>query len=265
MDPMWGKMRSSLGSGAGGTIASVVCLALMLALVVGATGYTGGHVVSVLREREIETVAHVRPTSRGLTAARQRFEASGARVDTSAWEPETINGMLERTKPSIVFSLLGTTRARAARDGVKGDIYEAVDGRLTRMLADATRAAVPDARFVLLSSIGTNPKAKNAYLKSRAEMENYCVQSGLRVTIARAPFITGPDRKESRPAERIGAAVADAALSASVLLGGIALKRRYSSMSGRQLAEALVHAALDPSCGGVTLEPQQLRKLAHKS
>jgi uncharacterized protein YbjT (DUF2867 family) len=145
---------------------------------------------------------------------------------------------------------------------LKGDIYEAVDGRLTRMLVDATRAAAPEARFVLLSSVGTNPKATNAYLKSRAQMEDYCKQSGLRLTIARAPFITGPDRKEARPAERIGAAVADAALSASVLLGGLALKRRYSSMSGGQLAHALVHAALDPSCGGVTLEPEQLRKFA---
>ena len=50
---------------------------------IGATGLTGRSVVAVLRERGIETLAHVRPDSPDLERWRSQFGALGA--DMSYW------------------------------------------------------------------------------------------------------------------------------------------------------------------------------------
>jgi uncharacterized protein YbjT (DUF2867 family) len=232
----------------------------MQALVVGATGYTGGHVVRELCARQIEAAAHVRPDSPRLDVACSEFEALGATVDTTPWEQEALQASVGRIAPDLVFSLLGTTRHRAREEGLTGDIYEAVEGRLTTMLIDAVKVAAPQARFVFLSSMGTKPESNNAYLAARARIERHVCDSGISFTIARAPIITGPDRRESRLAERLAAVAANTVLSATAVFGGRALQRRFASMTGAQLAKALVHAALDPSCVGEVLEPERLRE-----
>jgi uncharacterized protein YbjT (DUF2867 family) len=66
------------------------------AFVAGATGFTGREVVRVLRERKVDTVAHVRPDSAKLEAWRARFEAQGARVDTTAWETDAMGDAFRR-------------------------------------------------------------------------------------------------------------------------------------------------------------------------
>ena len=56
------------------------------ALVIGATGYTGHHVVQQLRSADIETVAHVRPDSSQGEVWEGRFESYGADVSRAPWD-----------------------------------------------------------------------------------------------------------------------------------------------------------------------------------
>ncbi len=232
------------------------------AFVAGATGYTGREVVRALTERGVRTVAHVRPDSSRLAEHRARFEGLGAEVDTTPWEPEAMAATLRRLGPSVVFSLLGTTRARgkeAAAAGRPEESYETVDYGLSALLLAAARAVEPRPRFVYLSAVGVTPSVKNPYLAARARMERELRESGVPFTIARPSFITGPDR-EGRPGEKIGASVADAALSLAGAIGARRLRDRYRSMTGAELAEALVRAAFDPACERRALEADALRR-----
>jgi len=231
------------------------------AFVVGATGYTGGHVVDVLGERGVAIVAHVRP---GTSASLDRLDSSRILVDRSDFDVDAFASTLRRHSPDLVFCLLGTTRARAEREGLTGDIYEAVEGRLTRLVIDALRQAKVAPRLVFLSSVGADSCARSGYLRVRGAVEAYCIDSDLEYTIARAPFITGPDRLERRMVERIAAGVSDVGLSLLAKVGGRAVHDRYRSFSGRQLAEALVAAALDPTCRNRVLEPSALRSLVER-
>jgi hypothetical protein len=77
--------------------------------------------------------------------------------------------------------------------------------------------------------------------------------------IARPSFITGPDRDESRPAERLGAAVVDALAAPARLFGGRRLADRYRSTTAAELAAALVRLAADPAAAGRVLEGDALR------
>jgi uncharacterized protein YbjT (DUF2867 family) len=219
------------------------------AFVGGATGYTGREVVRVLTDLGAVVTAHVRPDSPSLDRWRDRFTQCGARVDSTPWDEAAMTATLRRLRPTLVFALLGTTRARAkreARPGAPRDAYESVDYGLTALILAATRIAAPRSRFIYLSSLGAREDTRNSYLRVRGRLEREIAASGLAYLIARPSFITGPDRDETRPVERLGAAVVDTAMMFAGVVGAIAARDRYGSMTGAQLAEAMVALALEP-------------------
>lgn len=236
----------------------------MRAFVAGATGYTGREVVRELRAHGVAAVAHVRPDSPKLAEWEARFQAHYAVVDSTPWELHALRESLERWQPTHIFALLGTTRARVRQARAQGqdDSYETVDYGLTSMLLRAQLLTGRAARFVYLSSIGVNPKTRNPYLAVRWRMENELRESGLPYVIARPGFITGPDREERRWSERGLAIASDALLTLAGTLGARKLRARFQSMTGAQLATALVHAAVDERHTNIVLDSTQLRELA---
>lgn len=230
----------------------------MAAFVAGATGYTGRELVRMLVEDQREPVAHVRPDSARVQEWRARFEALGARVDTTAWDEAALTATLRALAPAVVFSLLGTTRARARQSG-GADSYESVDYGLSALLLRAAVACGARPRFVYLSAVGVTPETKNAYLAVRARLEREIAESGLPFTIARPAFVTGPDRDDGRLTERLSASVLDASLAAAKLFGAKRVAARYHSTTNAALAGALARAAFEPECAGKILESEQLR------
>ncbi len=228
------------------------------AFVAGATGYTGREVVRVLRERGIETVAHVRPGSSERERFETQFRALGAETDLTPWDEEAMMATFTRRRPTLVFALLGTTKARGKLDAAT---YDDVDYGLTAMLMRAAALLSPPPRFIYLSSAGVptaEPRPKS-YMHARWQVEKELRESDLSYVIARPSIITGTDRDDHRPGERIGATVADGALS---VLGGLGLSRlrdRYRSTTNVVLAAALVRIALDPSLERSIVESEALR------
>lgn len=236
------------------------------AFVAGATGFTGREVVRLLCERGIQTVAHVRPDSARLDEWRERFAKVGAAVDVSAWEESSMAATLARVEPAWIFSLLGTTRARArsaARMGLDpaAESYEAIDYGLTRILVRAAGGCASLRRFVYLSAAGVGARSglRSPYYQARIRAETLLKASGLPFTIARPSFITGPGRDDPRLLERLGAALADGLLAAAGFLGARALRDRYASMTNTALAKALVDLALDPGAENREIECEELR------
>ena len=228
------------------------------AFVAGATGYTGRALIEELRGRGIRTVAHVRPDSPRLQEWRTRFESAGAIVDLTPWAEDALAATLARITPDAVFSLLGTTRARMQRSR-GSDSYESVDYGLTALLLRAVRRSAPDARFVYLSSAGVGPAARGEYLRVRWRLEQELRASGMAWTIVRPAFITGNDREESRPLERIAGAVIDGALRVAGALGAPTLRERYSSLDARMLARGLAHYGFADSGAGRVLGAADMR------
>ena len=232
-----------------------------IAWVAGAPGYTGHEVVRALRERGVSVHAHVRPDSSRLAEWSDRFTALGAQVEATPWTDDDQIAALARVRPTMVFALLGTTQRRAraaAQAGAPAADYAAVDVGLTLMLLRAALAAGTRPRFVYLSSLGVGPDARGAYLQARWQVEEALRASGLPFTIARPSFITGPDREESRPAERIASIVGDAALGALALVGARRLHARYRSNTAQGLARALVRLAADPAAEGKVVLAEDL-------
>lgn len=213
--------------------------------VAGATGFVGRALVPALIARGVETVAHVRPDSRALAEWKPKFEAMGARVDTTPWQTEAMTARLRQLAPTHVWNVIGTTRKRAAADGVRGDIYQAVDVELTKILVAAAVGAGSRPRLVQLSSVGTSPKASSAYLRGRAQADAAVMSSGLPWAIARPSFIVGEGRDDRRRLEDTSAAVANAVLGVAGFLGAKRLRDTYRSIEPETLAAALVRLGLD--------------------
>lgn len=213
------------------------------ALVVGATGYTGRAVVAALRSRNVSVTAHIRPGSADASQWRERFAALGATVEESAWEPAAIAAVVAQQKPSVIFACLGTTRRRAAQEGIEKP-YEKVDYGLTKQLLDAALSAGHAPRFVYLSALGAKETAAAPYLAVRGRLERELMASGLPYLIVRPAFISGADRDESRPSERILAVTTDALLAGVAALGGSKLRDKFATLTGAQLAEGMVGLAL---------------------
>jgi uncharacterized protein YbjT (DUF2867 family) len=235
------------------------------AFVAGATGYTGREVVRALCERSgVDAVAHVRPDSGAGDAWRERFTGLGAEIDTTAWDEDAITTTLGELRPTHVFALLGTLSARmgeARRDGRDPEelSYEAVDYGLSALLMRACVAADVPARFVYLSSAGVREGAPGEYLQVRHRMETELAASGLPYTIARPSIISGPDRPEPRPFERLGAGLADSALFVAGAFGATKLRDRYHSTDAATLAGALVRLAFDEDSMNRIVESEDLR------
>ena len=216
------------------------------AFVTGATGFVGRAVVQALVARGVPTVAHVRPDSKKLDEWRRRLGELGATVDTCAWDVAAMTAAMRTHAPTHVWNVIGTTRRRASADGVAGDIYQAVDVGLSKIVVAAAVGCGARPRLVQLSSIGASVKSSSAYLRGRGQADAAVMASGLPWAIARPSFIVGEGRgDDKRTLEDATAAVANLALGVVGFFGGKQLRATYRSIDPATLAAALVRLGLD--------------------
>lgn len=206
-------------------------------------------------------IAHIRPDSPTLDQWKRTFCGEGAEVDTTAWEREAMQRTIERLRPTIVFSLLGTTkkRARHAREQGTRAGYQEVDYGLSVLAIDACAQSNARPRYVYLSSVGASPSTRNAYLRARHAVEETLRNSGLGYRIARPSFILGR-RDDPRPLETVGASLLDGLLHAAGALGARNLRERYRSTTATRLARALVDLAYDEAASEHIAESAELQR-----
>jgi len=205
--------------------------------------------------------AHIRPDSGQKSSLTPKFEAMGAVVDHTPWEENQLAERLKDIQPSLVFALLGTTKARgrSARKAGRSETYESIDRDLSLCAYRASIQAGSNPRFVYLSSMGAQTPGGNRYLKARKAVETKLMEGSLPWTIARPAFITGADRQDNRPLERIGAIFSDGVLGGMGALGFEKLATNFRSMDATALAEGLVFWALEPAGENQIITPVELR------
>jgi nucleoside-diphosphate-sugar epimerase len=232
-------------------------------LVVGATGYTGQALVPVLAEAGCRVVAHIRPGSPREAECRARWGPLGVEflvcpLTTAALQPE-----LATLAPDVVYALLGITRAGARREaGRTGHqpTYAEVDTGMTLAVLEALSQTRPQACFVYLSSLGVGDREPaNAYLRARWEVEQRLRAGSQPWVIVRPSFISGPDRAESRPMERLGASLTATLTGALRGVGIHGPWRQWAPMRAEELASALARLARDPALHHRVLEAADLR------
>ncbi|HLP96413.1 MAG TPA: NAD(P)H-binding protein [Saprospiraceae bacterium] len=205
------------------------------ALIIGASGLVGGHLMQQLLAHPAyrEVVALVRrPLDINHPKLRQEI------LDFDHPDPEKIQG-------DELFCALGTTIKKAGSKEVQhriDGIYPYEIGRIARQ--QGVRG------YFLVSSVGTDAKSSTFYLRVKGELEEKLKMLGFpSLVIVRPSFLLG-NRTEFRLGEKIGIFLAQ-------LLRPI-IPKRYRGVQASAVAAALVAAANRNMEGVMVLENEEI-------
>ncbi len=209
----------------------------MKALVIGATGATGKDLVNLLLEdASFERVD---------VFVRREVEASSPRLKVHVVDFDHVGDWAHLLTGDVLFSCLGTTiRAAKSREAQwKVDFtYQLESAR------EARRNGVP--RYVLVSSIGANPKSKVFYTKMKGRLDEEVVKLGFP-----GCFILRPPSLVRKDSDRFGEKVSVAVLKG---LNRVGLLRSLRPMDTEELAAAMVALAKEGGEGTRIIESQDI-------
>ncbi len=255
------------------------------AMVAGATGLVGRHLVEALRRRRAEdggpayrsvTLLVRRPTGMATAVELADEPASGPAADepassqdgpqVEAFSPESmgelgpgalppvrevvmrfsrLHQLTGRLKADHVFCALGTTIKKARSRNRFREIDHDYPVSLARMMRETGSS-----HFSVVSSLGADPRARSFYLKTKGEMERSLERVGFPSLAILRPSVIGGKRGEFRFGEVLGKALL------SIVPG------RMRTVHAADIAEAMVTVALEGPAGVRVVESDEIRRIA---
>lgn len=197
------------------------------AIVIGATGLVGSHLLELLLSDERYSnvlVFHRRST--GIT--HPKLSEHIIRFDE-------LNIWRHMVKGDELFSALGTTIKQAGSETAQYKID--FDHQL-----DVAKAAASNgvSSYALVSSIGASQQSKTFYLNMKGRLDKTVQKIGFKkVVIVRPSFLKGT-RSESRFWEKAGIIAANI----FTVLPGL---QKYKPIHAKQVAQAMINSLNDPS------------------
>lgn len=210
----------------------------LTALLAGATGLVGGE----LLRRLVTSPRYARIV---VLTRRPLPGAASAKLHAVVTDFDRLGSVREDLAADHAFCALGTTIAKAgSRAGFRTVDYEYV-------LRVAQLARMQGARhFSVVSALGASADSPFFYSRVKGEVESALRQMGWpSLTILRPSVIAG-DRAESRPLERLGAALLARAPAA------------WRPVQAGDIAAAMLALALRESDGTTVVESKDIRALA---
>lgn len=212
------------------------------ALLIGASGLVGGFCLRAL----LADSAYAKV----ISLARRHLPVSHERLLQQVVDFENVDAL---PLPAVddVFCAVGTTIRKAGSQ----QAFRQVDFELP--VAVAKSALKSGARqFLLVSSVGADPRSSNFYLKTKGEAEQAVAALPFQaVHIFRPSFLMGP-RTEFRLGEVVAIPVARALQYA--MMGGL---RKYRPIHAEDVARAMVAVAKAHCTGVQVYEYSEIEKL----
>jgi uncharacterized protein YbjT (DUF2867 family) len=195
------------------------------ALLFGGTGMTGSCLLQVLLNDAEYGVVKV--------FVRKPLTLQHAKLKQIITDFHSLEAVKEEIRGDVLFCCLGTTiRQTPSQEGRRFVEYE-----IPVQLAALAEANGIES-FVLVSSVGANPKASNFYLRTKGEMEQAVSKFKINQIVLMQPGFLVGNRTEYRPAEKI----------LSSMMKGISLffvgsLSKYRPITGLEVAQAMCSIA----------------------
>ncbi|GER58548.1 NAD(P)H-binding protein [Patiriisocius marinus] len=189
------------------------------AIIVGATGLTGGIVLELLLQDA--TFEKVKVFGRSATniSHPKLVEYLG-----DMFQMETFS---EDFKADVVFCCIGTTKAKTPDK----ETYKKIDYGIPVEAAKLAKANGTSA-FLVVSALGANPKSSTFYNKVKGEMEQDVRSVGIKNTYFFQPSLIGGDRNEKRLGERIA--------QVAFNIFGFLVPKEYKMIEPKTIAKAMI-------------------------
>lgn len=195
------------------------------ALVLGATGHIGQHLVQQLISDQY--------WSKVVVVTRRRLQLDSEKVIEVITDASTIENSVQKLKADTVFCCLGTTQKKAG--GPQN--FKKIDHDYIVQCASLAHLQGAE-HFLLISSAGAEIGSRNFYLNVKGETERDVVALGYKAVDILRPSLLLGDRKEQRIAEDLGKFFAP--LLKVILVGSL---EKYRPIEGKKVAEAMARIA----------------------
>lgn len=214
------------------------------ALLIGATGLVGDH---LLRQLLLDDrFDHVKVFVRRPTGY-QNAKIEEHLVDFN--QPRTWGHLLTG---HVLFSALGTTLRQAGGQQAQYQVDYTYQFRTAEAAAENGVAT-----YVLVSSAGADDQSLLFYSRMKGELERDVKRLPFRHIRIIQPGILAGSRAAPRLGEKVGLFLASVASTMPLL-------RAYRPIHGRIVAQAMIHAALDPSPGISTYSLEEVFRRAEQ-
>lgn len=213
-----------------------------IALVIGATGLVGRHLVKRLLqdERFGKVVIFVRRTA-GL---------ADPKLEEHVIDFEKPVQWQQLVKGDVLFSSLGTTRSKAGSKAAQRRVDYDYQYQFAKT---ASGNAVP--ALVLVSSVGAKAGSPLFYTRIKGELERDVKALPFEKVVIVQPGPLFGEREEQRAGEELGMRVISA-------MNRIGLMKKYRPIHGDTVAQGMINASLDSQSGHITYSDHQLFGLA---
>lgn len=214
------------------------------ALIAGATGLVGGHLLDLLMEDDYYSNVKVL-TRRSIGGD------DGKLKEIIINDFDDLENHVEALKANDYFCCLGTTMKKA---GSK-EAFKKVDYQYPATIAAIARENNADS-FSLVSAMGANPKSLIFYNKVKGEAEEAIKAMKLKKTfIFRPSFIEG-ERNEERTGEKVALWVAD---KLDFIFSGPL--KKYGAIHAQEIAEAMVKTAKSEKSSFKMFESNEMKAI----
>ena len=159
-----------------------------VALLAGASGLTGGYV--------LDASLAAPDVSRVVALSRRPLGRDHPRLANRIVQFERLVAQLQGVNCDVALCCLGTTIRQAGSQ----ERFRAVDLDCVLSFARAAKAANAQ-RFIVMSSVGADPQARNFYLRTKGEMEEELAAVGFASLDILQPSVLLAWRAEMRPLE----------------------------------------------------------------
>ncbi len=213
------------------------------ALLLGATGLVGGHVLDLL----LDDPAY----GSVLALGRRALPREHPKLRQEVVDFDRVRDFADRVRAQDVFCCLGTTlRAAGSREA-----FRRVDLDYPRALAEAAARNGAE-RFLLVSSMGADANSSFFYNRVKGEAEDAVRTLPFQEVVVLRPSLLLGERTERRPGEALAQRVMP---RLSFLLAGPLSK--YRPVEARTVARAMVQLAKSGGRGVRVLESDAIQAL----
>jgi uncharacterized protein YbjT (DUF2867 family) len=195
------------------------------AILFGATGLIGGHVLKMLQLDD--------RYSKIVVFTRSDPETKYDKAEYIKTGLDDLDIYEDKLKGDEVFCCLGTTMKKA---GSK-EQFRKVDFGYPKKIAEiAEKNKIPG--FLVISSIGADAESSNFYLRTKGELEKYLFSLNFRYLVVLRPSLLLGKRSESRLMEDAGKAAAS--ILRPFFLGSL---KKYRAIEAEHVAKAMLKFA----------------------
>ena len=196
------------------------------AIILGATGLTGSHLLELLLEDpNYETVK---------VFTRRKLPNIHPKLEEHVIDLLELSNYADKFSADVVFCCIGTTKAKTPNK----ELYRAVDYGIPVEAAKLCKRNGINS-FIVISALGANAKSKVFYNRLKGEMERDVLAQQIEHTQLLQPSLIVGDRDEKRMGEDLSKKI--------MKVIGFLIPARYKMIEGETIARAMLQLANNPT------------------